>query len=58
MAVLGVTFNNLSTRKDTGLDSWRALGCVWVQIGGGPRHWPGKGLGASGGLVEQLLTDQ
>ena len=32
-----MTFNNLSTRKDTGLASWRALRYFWItQRRGGP----------------------
>lgn len=42
-AVLGMTFSNLSTWKDTGLESRWALWCLWIAgRWGGPRRWPGE----------------
>lgn len=43
VAVLGMTFSNLSTRKDTGLESRGALWCLWITgRWGGLRHRPGE----------------
>lgn len=45
-----MTFTNLSTRKDTGLDSWRALWCLWItEDGEGLGTGQGRGWGHSRG---------
>lgn len=54
-----MTLNNSSARKDTGLESWRAVWCLWISQGWeGPGADQGGRRGALGRPVEQHFTNQ